>query len=184
MDPVPMESALRGTPDHVVLPLSGRILDHSHIDMAAKIIEVIYRYQNKRAGSEGIESDIGLLAGLAQAYSHVKANQPIKMCLPAFPFKSPNTKVKVLGRVPDKAEEFALAHLNGLCAAIKDVYSPGAELTIISDGIVYNGKYLLFDQISSGSGLRYVIFRPLERLRLGRLEIRRDSSKLGEDKGL
>ncbi|KAM0523748.1 hypothetical protein ACHAPE_000999 [Trichoderma viride] len=138
MDPVPMESALRGTPDHVVLPLSGRILDHSHIDMAAKIIEVIYRYQNKRAGSEGIESDIGLLAGLAQAYSHVKANQPIKMCLPAFPFKSPNTKVKVLGRVPDKAEEFALAHLNGLCAAIKDVYSPGAELTIISDGIVYN----------------------------------------------
>ncbi|KAH8130836.1 Clavaminate synthase-like protein [Trichoderma asperelloides] len=106
--------------------------------MAAKIIEVIYRYQNKRAGSEGIESDIGLLAGLAQAYSHVKANQPIKMCLPAFPFKSPNTKVKVLGRVPDKAEEYALAHLNGLCAAIKDVYSPGAELTIISDGIVYN----------------------------------------------
>ncbi|KAL7917819.1 Clavaminate synthase-like protein [Trichoderma austrokoningii] len=106
--------------------------------MASKIIEVIYRYQNKRAGSEGIESDIGLLAGLAQAYSHVKANQPIKMCLPAFPFKSPNTKVKVLGRFPDKAEEFALAHLNGLCAAIKDVYSPGAELTIISDGIVYN----------------------------------------------
>ncbi len=61
------------------------------------------------------------------------------MCLPAFPFKSPNTSTKVLGRLPDKAEEFALAHLNGLCAAIGDVYPPGAKLMIISDGLVYNG---------------------------------------------
>lgn len=97
-----MESALRGTPDHVVLPLSGRILDHSHIDMAAKIIEVIYRYQNKRAGSEGIESDIGLLSGLAQAYSHVKANQPIKMCLPAFPSNLPTRRSRSLGASPTR----------------------------------------------------------------------------------
>ncbi|KAM0251263.1 hypothetical protein ACHAQJ_008296 [Trichoderma viride] len=175
MDPVLMESALRGTPDHVVLPLSGRILDHSHIDMAAKIIEVIYRYQNRRAGSEGIESDIGLLAGLAQAYSHVKANQPVKMCLPAFPFKSPNTKVKVLGRVPDKAEEYALAHLNGLCAAIKDVYPPGAELTIISDGIVYNDLLSVSDldvwtygqtlrELAKTKGFNYIRFSRLSDL--------------------
>ncbi|KAI2601828.1 Pyoverdine/dityrosine biosynthesis protein-domain-containing protein [Hypoxylon sp. NC1633] len=60
------------------------------------------------------------------------------MCLPAFPFKSPNTSTKVLGRLPDKAEEFALAHLNGLCAAIGDIYAPGARLMIVSDGLVYN----------------------------------------------
>ncbi|WEW55604.1 hypothetical protein PRK78_001035 [Emydomyces testavorans] len=139
MDPVLIESALQGTRGHVVLPFSSRIVDHSHIDMAAKIIEVIYRYQKNGGSSEGMQSDIGLLAGLTQVYSHVKANKPVKMALPAFPFKSPNTKIKVLGRLPDKAEEFALAYLNGLCAAIQDVYNPGAELTIISDGIVYNG---------------------------------------------
>lgn len=43
-----------------------------------------------------------------------------------------------MGRLPDKGEEFALAHLNGLCLAVKDVYEPGARLTIISDGLVYN----------------------------------------------
>lgn len=61
------------------------------------------------------------------------------MALPAFPFKSPNGDVKVLGVLPDKAEDVALAHLNGLCAAIGDIYPPGAILTIVSDGLVYNG---------------------------------------------
>ncbi|KAJ1323854.1 L-tyrosine/L-tryptophan isonitrile synthase family protein [Microdochium nivale] len=75
---------------------------------------------------------------LAQVYGRVQSNQPILMCLPAFPFKSPNTRTKVLGRLPDKAEEFALAHLDGLCAAIKHEYTPGAQLMIISDGLVYN----------------------------------------------
>ncbi|EFW18199.1 conserved hypothetical protein [Coccidioides posadasii str. Silveira] len=145
MAPVLMESALRGTPGHVVLPFSSRVVDHSHIDMAAKIIEVIYRYQRRGDITEGMQSDIGLLAGLTQIYSHVKASRPVKMALPAFPFKSPNTSIKVLGRLPDKAEEFALAHLNGLCAAIQDVYSPGAELTIISDGIVYNDLLSISD---------------------------------------
>ncbi|KMU75792.1 pyoverdine/dityrosine biosynthesis protein [Coccidioides immitis RMSCC 3703] len=116
--------------------------------MAAKIIEVIYRYQRRGGITEGMQSDIGLLAGLTQIYSHVKASRPVKMALPAFPFKSPNTSVKVLGRLPDKAEEFALAHLNGLCAAIQDVYSPGAELTIISDGIVYNAAPEALDEVS------------------------------------
>ncbi|KAI1907915.1 hypothetical protein LOZ53_006720 [Ophidiomyces ophidiicola] len=144
-DPVLMESAIRGIPGHVVLPFSSRVVDNSLIDMAARIIEVIYRYQRRGSGTEGIQSDVGLLAGLTQVYSHVKANRPVKMALPAFPFKSPNTKVKVLGRLPDKAEEFALAHMNGLCAAIKDVYGPGAELIIISDGLVYNDLLSISD---------------------------------------
>ncbi|PVH97869.1 Clavaminate synthase-like protein, partial [Periconia macrospinosa] len=65
------------------------------------------------------------------------------MVLPAFPFKSPNSTTKVLGNTPDKAEETALAHLNGLCSAIGEVYSPGACLVVVSDGLVYNGKDLL-----------------------------------------
>ncbi|KAI1483498.1 Pyoverdine/dityrosine biosynthesis protein-domain-containing protein [Daldinia eschscholtzii] len=75
---------------------------------------------------------------LAQIYPKVVAGQAILMCLPAFPFKSPNRSTKVLGHLPDKAEEFALAHLNGLCAAIGDIYPPGARLMIVSDGLVYN----------------------------------------------
>lgn len=62
------------------------------------------------------------------------------MCLPAFPFKSPNTVGKVLGQIPDKAEEIALAHLNGMCLAVADMYEPGVQLVIVSDGLIYNGE--------------------------------------------
>ncbi|PWY85436.1 hypothetical protein BO83DRAFT_328707 [Aspergillus eucalypticola CBS 122712] len=70
--------------------------------------------------------------------NQIRAKQPIQMILPAFPFKSPNRENKVLGSLPDKGEEISLAHLNGLCAAIGDVYDYGAKLTIVSDGLVYN----------------------------------------------
>ena len=63
----------------------------------------------------------------------------IRLVLPAFPFKSPNNVDKVLGNLPDKAEEVSLALLQGLCDAIQDVYPPGASLVLVSDGIVYNG---------------------------------------------
>lgn len=71
------------------------------------------------------------------------------MVLPAFPFKSPNNDSKVLGTVPDKGEEIALAHLNGICESIKEVYEPGADITIASDGIVYNGKILTWPKQES-----------------------------------
>ncbi|EKG16670.1 Taurine catabolism dioxygenase TauD/TfdA [Macrophomina phaseolina MS6] len=68
----------------------------------------------------------------------VEKNTPISLTLPAFPFKSPNTEDKVLGLLPDKAEEVSLKHLQAFCDNIKDTYAPGAELTIVSDGIVYS----------------------------------------------
>ncbi len=75
-----------------------------------------------------------------QIERYVLKNEPIRMALPAFPFKSQNKKVKVLGRLPDKGEEVALAHLEGLCCAIEDVYIPGAIISIVSDGLMYNGR--------------------------------------------
>jgi pyoverdine/dityrosine biosynthesis protein Dit1 len=57
--------------------------------------------------------------------------------LPAFPAKSPNTQ-KVLGSLPDKAERLALEFLKSLCDEIKSLYSPGAHITICSDGRVFS----------------------------------------------
>lgn len=113
------------------------------LETSSKVLQIICRYRlhtHRRDGSgapEPLSTNF-----LAQVYAKVQSNQPILMCLPAFPFKSPNTRTKVLGRLPDKAEEFALAHLDGLCAAIKHEYAPGAQLMIISDGLVYNGQCL------------------------------------------
>ncbi|KHN95912.1 Pyoverdine biosynthesis [Metarhizium album ARSEF 1941] len=111
----------------------------SALDTASRILGVIDRYRlEKPKNGPPLQADQGALKFLAIIYSHVKAGRVIPMCLPAFPFKSPNTSAKVLGKNPDKAEELALSHLNGLCQAIADIYPPGAKLTLISDGLVYN----------------------------------------------
>jgi pyoverdine/dityrosine biosynthesis protein Dit1 len=71
----------------------------------------------------------------------VSGGRPVQACLPAFPFKSANKVYKVLGSLPDKAEELALERLNTMCMRIQEIYPPGAEVTIISDGITYNGMF-------------------------------------------
>lgn len=114
------------------------IYDTAAFEISSKILGIINRYALRRSPEASAKAE-GTLNFLALIYGHVKANTAVPMCLPAFPFKSPNSTLKVLGNLPDKAEEWALAHLNGLCQAIGDIYPPGAELTIISDGLVYNG---------------------------------------------
>ncbi|OAL43312.1 Clavaminate synthase-like protein [Pyrenochaeta sp. DS3sAY3a] len=108
------------------------------MDISQQILNVILRYKSSLPKEAPDRGDEGALKFLSLIYRAVKNNQPVRMVLPAFPFKSPNSSVKVLGELPDKAEDIALAHLNGLCAAIEDIYPSGAVLTIVSDGLVYN----------------------------------------------
>ncbi|KAJ8111436.1 hypothetical protein OPT61_g5973 [Boeremia exigua] len=108
------------------------------MDTSQRILDVILRYKSPLPKDAPDRADEGLLKFLGLIYRSVKNSEPIRMVLPAFPFKSPNSCVKVLGALPDKAEDIALAHLNGLCSAIEDIYPPGAVLTIVSDGLVYN----------------------------------------------
>lgn len=130
---------LRPVPVPLVSLTAG--VDAAAFETASKIVQVINRYSLKRPADTADKADEGALRYLALIYSHVKAGSVIKTCLPGFPFKSPNPH-KVLGKLPDRAEELSLAHLEGLCLSIKDIYPPGAELTIISDGLVYNGTRL------------------------------------------
>ncbi|OAA69645.1 Pyoverdine biosynthesis [Cordyceps fumosorosea ARSEF 2679] len=113
-------------------------LDVKSLETAAKVLQIVDRYRMRKAAETSTKADEGALKFLALIYTHVKAGQAIPMCLPAFPFKSPNSTSKVLGKLPDRAEDLALSHLNSLCASIERVHAPGAKLTIISDGLVYN----------------------------------------------
>lgn len=124
---------------HAFLGPSPLTLDHKALETSTKVLDIINRYRMKQDERVCSRSDQSALRFIALIYTHVKAGNPVPLCLPAFPFKSPNSSSKTLGKLPDKGEEIALAHLNGLCNAIKDVYKPGAKLTIISDGLVYNG---------------------------------------------
>ncbi|KAF2805280.1 Clavaminate synthase-like protein [Mytilinidion resinicola] len=104
--------------------------------LALRIIDIIQRY-----GQNSSSSDIpwaGKVKFLPLVEKYVKNNEPVRMVLPAFPFKSPNRVDKVLGSLPDLGEELALMHLNGLCESIREIYEYGATVTITSDGLVYN----------------------------------------------
>lgn len=63
--------------------------------------------------------------------------EPIHLILPGFPAKSPNRN-KTLGPLPDLADKYGLDNLHNLCQDITASYSPGAKLTICSDGRVFS----------------------------------------------
>ncbi|KAF2968322.1 hypothetical protein GQX73_g5263 [Xylaria multiplex] len=87
-----------------------------------------------------------ILHSQAQIQEALERDNPIELVIPAFPFKSSNRSKKVLGPLPDEAERLSLAHLNGLCLAIKDATNCDTFLTIVSDGITYNDILGVSDQ--------------------------------------
>ena len=48
---------------------------------------------------------------------------------------------KVIGKLPDLGEELAMARLHSMCVDIAAVYQHGAEVTIATDGLVFNGEH-------------------------------------------
>lgn len=67
----------------------------------------------------------------------VRRNEPVTFVLPAFPGKSPN-KEKVLGPLPDYAEQLSLHFLGSLCQQVKKYYPSGIKIILCSDGRVFS----------------------------------------------
>lgn len=143
-DPVVITSNGNGTNQHeqnvLNSPIASEISKTPSGDelMAMDVLKIIESYgvdfEKSGISWKGFESFVPVVL------EQISRQEPIRMILPAFPFKSPNAHSKVLGTMPDFGEELALAHLNGLCQNIGEVYAPGADVYISSDGLVYNGK--------------------------------------------
>lgn len=67
----------------------------------------------------------------------VDNKKPIILTMVGFPYKSCNTKDKVLSSVADGAERYSLVYIHTFLEKIKRVYEPGAKLFIFTDGIVF-----------------------------------------------
>jgi pyoverdine/dityrosine biosynthesis protein Dit1 len=116
--------------------MTSSINQTNPVTKATEILRIIEQYglNYERTGTwDGFETFLPVVMG------QVEFMEPIRLLLPGFPFKSPNTKDKVLGVLPDLGEELALKHLDGLCEKIEAIYKHGAECHITSDGLVYNG---------------------------------------------
>lgn len=107
---------------------------------AKQILAIMMRYRRvPHAGSQCANSHCETCSAihLPKILKAVSKQQPIQFVLPAFPGKSPNPE-KVLGYLPDFAEQFALQFLGLLCEEVKKLYSPGIKIIICSDGRVFS----------------------------------------------
>jgi hypothetical protein len=124
------------------LDLSDAVVkDNSPTSIAEKVLDVLGTILLTKLPGAHQKWDQGTPTFIAVIQKFVEKGEPVKMALPAFPWKSANKVEKVLGTLPDKAEEVSLARLNGICERIRKFYRPGAEVLIISDGLVYNGTF-------------------------------------------
>lgn len=109
--------------------------------LSTRVLEIIANYgQHLSVSSDSNNKWAGFDKFLPKVELWVNSAQPVKMILPAFPWKSVNRIDKVLGALPDFGEELAMARLDNMCKDIKAIYPQGAEVVIATDGIVFNGK--------------------------------------------
>lgn len=73
-------------------------------------------------------------------------NQPIRFSMLGYPFKSANTRDKVLGETPDFAEQKSLENLSNFNRLVKQIYTPGVQFSVISDGYIFSDIMGLSDQ--------------------------------------
>lgn len=128
------------TPAALNSELDLSICERPFKELALQILDIIQKYGHGNGAGSHVDW-AGKEIFLPLVELAVEKKEPVKMVLPAFPFKSNNKVDKVLGTQPDLGEELALMHLNGLCESIGEVYEHGAEVVITSDGLVYNGIY-------------------------------------------
>jgi pyoverdine/dityrosine biosynthesis protein Dit1/AcrR family transcriptional regulator len=126
--------------DEVAAPLVEPAPDPAQTELSIKILRRLFQKRRLESGAGPCAAnpcEQCLALHLPKVRSFVSAGEPIHFLLPAFPAKSPSPR-KVLGRLPDMAEELALGFLERACEEIKDLYAPGARITICSDGRVFS----------------------------------------------
>ncbi|KAK4095799.1 hypothetical protein N658DRAFT_511763 [Parathielavia hyrcaniae] len=115
--------------------------------VAHKILDVLQSY-GRHTESDGGDKHkwLGRDKFFPRVERFVRAQQPVKMILPSFPWKSVNRIDKVTGALPDLGEELALARLDALCVDIGKVYEHGAEVHIATDGLAFNDVVGISDE--------------------------------------
>jgi pyoverdine/dityrosine biosynthesis protein Dit1/AcrR family transcriptional regulator len=105
-------------------------------ERVATILRRVFRQRRALPGVADEPSEAALLLHAPLVRAQVRDQRPIELVLPAFPAKSPSA-AKVLGKLPDAAEEIALATLERMVADLAVAHEPGASLVICSDGHVF-----------------------------------------------
>lgn len=140
--------------DEIAAPLIEPAPDPAQLALSHKILEQLFQHRRLETTDSCTQRPCEqcFALHLPRVLRFVSAHEPIHFLLPAFPAKSPSPK-KVLGRLPDMAEELALNFLDQVCDEIRQIYSPGVRITICSDGHVFSELVGVSDQDVTDYGL-------------------------------
>gem|GEM_PF-196147 len=145
--------------------------DSTHYSQAENILRELFRFRRLQAGAGSCATDPCpqcLALHLPKVQQAMAVGEPIPLVLPAFPAKSANLE-KVTGPFPDLGEELALRFLQERCDAVAEIYSPGAELVICSDGRVFSDVVGVKDE--DVTAYRESLVEMMERLGLKSLQM-------------
>ncbi|KAF5250788.1 hypothetical protein FANTH_4060 [Fusarium anthophilum] len=117
--------------------------------ISARILAIIFDYALDKFDDSRERLALGMVNFLSTINNFVMAEEPVDMCLPGFPFKSANKINKVLGFLPDKAEELALQRLDTMCLH-RDTWAYGEALR---DLAVKGFNQIIFSRLKDLAGL-------------------------------
>jgi pyoverdine/dityrosine biosynthesis protein Dit1 len=105
-------------------------------DISELILNTITHKEFRRGSAKLFEPFKAILLHRIRAF--VNANRPIHIVLPTLPSKGQNS-ARNDHSIDDVllGEMFFFAQLRDIAASIKNIYEPGAKITVITDGIIY-----------------------------------------------
>lgn len=101
------------------------------------VMQVFQQYRMQPTGLDQYES-VGKAILENRIASFIGAGKPIDFVMLGFPFKSTNTRDKVLGIRPDMGEKVTIDNFTKFNNQIKKAYAPGVNISIVSDGYIFN----------------------------------------------
>ncbi len=112
-------------------------MDHLQILQTQLIVDTFQQFRMAPLPIDEYEQK-GKLVLIDKIASFVDQSKPIDFVMLGFPMKSPNDRDKVLGKLPDKAEEVTFDNFSLFGEKIKSIYQPGINLNVVSDGYIFS----------------------------------------------
>lgn len=111
-----------------------------------KIVEVFEGFRMSPTPIDQFEQ-IGRSVLTEKISSYVNNNIPIDFVMLGYPMKSPNFRDKVIGQLPDMAEQVSVTNFSDFGSKIQSIYAPGININIVSDGQIFADVMRVDDRI-------------------------------------
>lgn len=126
--------------NHHNITIDGGEVKYSNLLIVEEILNVFEMFRMAPSAIDQYEQ-VGKGRLSNRILNFIEKQQPVKFSMLGYPFKSSNTRDKVLGYLPDAAEEKSFENFANFGRIVKQIYTPGIEMSIISDGYIFSDVF-------------------------------------------